>query len=370
MNSTSLQDPPSPWCQFEKIPQFILVSSGIIYAAGFLTILAFLDRFGIREAGSELWKARYIHIGILCVSFPAIVNGTILSLTHLIFHGRHDAARMWQRLLPIGLLVINMELLCFILIMLTRKSVDGTMIVGLTPIEWIIGLTLIGIPTILALGRLLEKLVKNASADTSADLPHTLTVSLRWILVLVVAGFDFWYFYEFKSNLDATSPWLALVYIGFCLLLGVVISTVSIYNKRLKTEGRRRAVLILVASIIGPFCYLIILTFSFGVYQYIPATRGGGDYTVSPKVVFLLKDGHRPEGGERKYFADDQALVTKPLIIIEETSWALYTADPDEAGGPSNWKNIGGEKPQLFIINKSEINRMVAQSRSSINSQK
>lgn len=370
MDTTPHHESPSLYSQIERIPQFVLVATGVIYAAGFLTILAFLDRFGIREAGSELWKARYIHIGILCVSFPAIVNGTILSLTHLIFHGRHDTARMWQRLLPIGLLVVNMEILCFILIMFTRKSVDGTIIVGLNPIEWIIALTLIGVPVILALGRLLEKLVKNDASETTADLPHTITVSLRWILVLVVAGFDFWYYYEFKNNLDDSSPWLALVYIGFCLLLGVVISTVSIYNKRLKTEGRRRAVLILVGSIIGPFCYLIILTFSYGVYQYIPATRGGGDYTVSPTVVFQLNNGFQPTTNEKQYFADTEGRITKPLIIVEETSWALYTANPEEAGGPSNWKDIGGEKPQLFIINKSEINRMVAQSRTSIDPHK
>jgi hypothetical protein len=56
----------------ELLPQYIFAGTGVVYAAGFLIVLAFLDRFGIREAGSDFWKARYMHIGILCLAFPLI----------------------------------------------------------------------------------------------------------------------------------------------------------------------------------------------------------------------------------------------------------------------------------------------------------
>ncbi|HEX7722432.1 MAG TPA: hypothetical protein VF397_09750 [Pyrinomonadaceae bacterium] len=99
----------------ELIPQYILTAIGVIYAAGFLVMLSFLDRFGIRDPGNR--KIRYIHIGILCLAFPIILNGTIFALSHLILHGKFQTNMMWQRLLPIGLLVINLEAVCFILIM-------------------------------------------------------------------------------------------------------------------------------------------------------------------------------------------------------------------------------------------------------------
>src|SRR6266404_1308018 len=38
----------------ELIPQYILTVIGVIYAAGFLVMLSFLDRFGIRDPGNRL----------------------------------------------------------------------------------------------------------------------------------------------------------------------------------------------------------------------------------------------------------------------------------------------------------------------------
>jgi hypothetical protein len=349
----------------ELIPQYVLAATGIIYAAGFLVILAFLDRFGIREPGSDFWRARYIHIGILCVAFPLILNGTILSLTHLVFHGKFQQNMMWQRLLPIGLLIINLEVACFMLITLTRRAPGSTEIVGISPLQWIILLTLVGIPVILGFERILEKyLVKVPSTETELiSMPHTLTVSLRWILTVAVACFDVWYFLEFRRSVGAASPWLALTYVGFSLLLGIMISTVTTYEKRQMTEGRRKAILVLACSIIGPFFYLVILSFSYGIYQNIPSTRGGGDYTEAPKVTLAFKNTQTVSQYDQRYFQKDNPTVTIPLIVIEEASWGIYLADPDEAGGPNEWKLIGGRKPQILVVNKTEIARIHSESR-------
>ncbi|HZS45849.1 MAG TPA: hypothetical protein VFC63_12155 [Blastocatellia bacterium] len=350
---------------FDRLPQYILAATGIIYAAGFLVVIAFLDRFGIREPGSDFWKTKYIHIGILCVSFPVILNGTIYSLSHLIFHGKFQKPLMWQRLLPIGLLGINLEIVCFILLMLTRRVPGSTEIVGIAPLQWIIGVTLIGIPLILGFERILERYSgKVPPSDTElATLPQTFTVILRWILTVIVAGLDVWYFLDFRYSVGLASPWLALVYIAFCLVLGVTISTVAIYEKRQVTEGRRRAIWVLALSIIGPFFYFVILSFAYGVYQNIPSTRNGGDYTEAPKVTLVLKSNQFITQSDQKFFQKDNPNITVPLIVIEEASWGIYCADPTEAGGPNEWKLIGGRKPQILIINKSEIARIQSESR-------
>ena len=141
----------------ELLPQWILVGTGVVYAAGFLVVLAFLDRFGIREAGSDFWKSRYIHIGMLCLAFPLILNGTILSLVYLVFRGKFPKSVMLQRLLPIGLLVINLEIVCFILIMITNRKPGGGSIAGLTPLLWIVVATLLGVPILLLIERIIEK---------------------------------------------------------------------------------------------------------------------------------------------------------------------------------------------------------------------
>jgi hypothetical protein len=349
----------------ELLPQYVVAGSAIIYAAGFLVVLAFLDRFGIRDAGAEMWKAKYIHVGILCLAFPFIVNGTILSLIHLIFHGKFNQSIMWQRLLPVGLLVINLEIACFVLIMLTDRQPGGQAIAGLMPLQWILVITLIGIPAVLGIERLVERIQgKTPQSDADISAPSlTFIVSARWLLMVIVGGLDVWYVVSFNGTVKAASPWLGLMYVAFSLLLGSMVSTLALYGRRQLHEGRKRAITVLAVSIILPFCYLVVLAFSYGVYQNIPATRGGGNFTASPRVIITFKDPQKPSQLDMKYFATNNVQVTVPLILIEETSWGLFLADPNEGGGPAEWMYIGGRKPQIFVVNKSEVARLLSESR-------
>lgn len=349
----------------ELLPQWILAGTGVIYAAGFLVVLAFLDRFGIREAGSDFWKARYIHIGILCLAFPLILNGTILSLVHLVFNGKFNKSTMWQRLMPIGLLVINLELVAFMMIMLTNRTPGGNSIAGLTPIQWILASTLLGVPILLLLERIIEKVAGKVPAADSELSPVTqsFSVSARWVLTMIVACLDVWYFIEFKSTVNGVQPALALTYVAFSVLLGVMVSTVAVYERRQPQESRRKAIAVLAASIIGPFFYLVVLAFSYGVFQNIPATRGGGDFTMSPRVVLTMKSNPPTSPIDGKYFDKSTPQITIPLILIEETTWAFYLADPQDAGGPTEWKSIGGRKPEILILNKAEVAKLHSESR-------
>lgn len=350
----------------DMLPSYILAATGVIFATGFLVILAFLDRFGIREAGADFWKARYIHIGILCLAFPLILNGTILSLKHLIFHGKFNVSCMWQRLLPVGLLVINLEIACFIMVTLTNRSGPTGSIAGWTPMRLILITTIAGLAFILALERIVEK-ITGRKPESDADLSsasQTLSVSLRWILMLVVVGLDVWLMLDFRDVVTGCSPLLVTTYIVFSMILGLMISTIMAYEKRQEMhEGRKRAIAVLAASIIGPFFYLVILSFSYGVYQNIPSTRGGGDYTAAPKVVVTFKSAQIATHDDAHYFEPIERKTTIPLVVIEETGWAYFLADPNEAGGPAEWKQIGGRKPQILIVNKSEVTKIHSESR-------
>ena len=59
------------------IPFWFLAIVGLIYASGFLVVTTHLDMLGIRDVGSELWKSRYIHIGVLSLGFPIMIVSTV-----------------------------------------------------------------------------------------------------------------------------------------------------------------------------------------------------------------------------------------------------------------------------------------------------
>ncbi|MGO9085753.1 MAG: hypothetical protein ACLQBK_11040 [Candidatus Sulfotelmatobacter sp.] len=56
----------------EKAPEWFLAVAGLIYATGFLVVFTFFARLGIREAGTEFFKVKYVHVGILCLIIPAL----------------------------------------------------------------------------------------------------------------------------------------------------------------------------------------------------------------------------------------------------------------------------------------------------------
>ena len=353
---------------FELLPQYVLVIAGLIYAAGFLVVLSFLDRFGLREDGAEFWKLRYMHIGILCLGPPLILNGTILSLVYLVIHGKFNTSIMWQREIPIFLLVTNFVIALFFMVMFTSQGPNSESISGLAPLLWIIGITLGGIIIQLIIERIIERVAGKVPANSGelSSASEAFTVSGRWFLVVVIVGLDVWFITSLQNTLTKIQPALALVYVAISILLGVLVSTAAVYQQRQANEGRKRAILVLSFSAIGPLLYFIVLAFSYGVFQNIPATRGGGDYTDSPNIVVMFKEPQTMPTNQTGYFESGSKSVTIPLVLIEENSWAFYLANPADAGGPAEWKQIGGRKPDIFIVNKAEVGSVASASRVSV----
>ncbi len=60
-------------------PQWFAIIAALIYATGFLIEFTFFESLGVRGAASDIFKARYIHIGILFLQFPASIVALTLS---------------------------------------------------------------------------------------------------------------------------------------------------------------------------------------------------------------------------------------------------------------------------------------------------
>jgi len=83
----------------------------------------------------------------------------------------------------------------------------------------------------------------------------------------------------------------------------------------------------------------MLVPFSHSVFLYIPATRGGGDYTTSAGVTIDLKHQSVPSGPG----------ATKEMVLIEETSTGVYVANPDDAGGPKEWRKCRINRPDVHF---------------------
>lgn len=371
-NSLKLSIESPPPSLVVVLPQYFIAFVALLYATGFLAIMAFFDRFGIRESGAVLWRARYIHIGILVLAVPVILNGTIYSLLYLMNHPRADLdqRQMRQRLWPILILIVNIELICMILYMVTRGGQAGTPVIGLLSAQWILGITLIGLPIVLALDRFavgfVTRFVKENKKDESLLYIHKVNTSLRWLLVPIVFILDIQLVIDFSKHLMLTSIWLVAVYCVFGLIIGILLRTVTLYSKRPTDKGNILAYYAIFSCILLPLYYLLILTFAYAVFPLIPAARGGGDFTVSPHVVIHLRDDTEITPILGAILDSSDKSRTIPMILLQETSEGIYTADPNDAGGPYQWRMLKGEKPRLLFLTYDSIVGMEFESRSAV----
>jgi hypothetical protein len=361
---------------FSVIPKWFLVILGVVYASGYFVVLTHLDTFGISASSAEFWRGKYIHIGILCVALPLIVNGTIYPFL-FIYRSRFkrikkDNPAEYQRLvprlrriLPVMILYLNFEGIFYIFVMFTRPATrEPHSPIGMGSLLAVLIATLCMF-IITGFEELHRRIVQ--WVEKRLEVPwfwpeswDKVTVVLRWLLVLVVLCLDVRFLLQYDVLLLELLEYHwhgLLIYASLVWALGFFLW--KMYRFINKPIGRsqtrllrkeRIAAWILVGCIMSPLCYLMLVPFSHSVFLYIPATRGGGDYTVSPQVSIDLKQRSAP---------DTAATKTKAMVLIEETSTGIYVADPDDAGGPKEWRKSRSKRPNVHFYGYDSISHLL-----------
>ena len=141
----------------------------------------------------------------------------------------------------------------------------------------------------------------------------------------------------------------------FSVLVFAIAHRLSTWSRRMPDANARIAWWAAGACLIAATYYLSIVSFAYHVYPYIPADKGGGDYTEATLVTIHFHGDAvvplemlAPGGG-----ASTDSKQSKPVIIIEETPTSVYIADPTDAGGPYSWRR--GSTPTILQITRSDI---------------
>ena len=95
--------------KLEITAKLFAIGAIVIYATGFLVLSIFLDRFGVREAGVEFLKVKYVQVGLLCVSFPF---GILVPLFLFFYVRDHPSTKIQMpRIAIFG--IMNSLLVCY-----------------------------------------------------------------------------------------------------------------------------------------------------------------------------------------------------------------------------------------------------------------
>lgn len=362
--------------------ELFLLIVGVLYATGFLTAFTFLQRFGVREAGTEFLKLKYIYVGILYFLFPATIMlplGALWSLRRQSKRHTRDITswkagkksgapigRGRSALAPVPvsfatvLLLLNMALVFYVLICFAPVTLINDR-------PWVVAA--VSVPTII--GVLLFRFFEAKRLRWRLSRAGILRRPLRWILRISRQQRR-----RFRSR-ELTKKWRVVIWwrrIGggrtvlFLAMLALVdypavrpiwgdlklmfwgdsqtvlwtydgfrvtppIGGFNYYlfvflyclvgqrvRKRIRQyDGEDRARYLVAGGGIWVSLFIIsVLVFALRVYPFIPALKGGGDYRKTAASLVLKQE------------AGVEFVPPQSVVIIEETDSSLFLAIPIE----------------------------------------
>lgn len=319
----------------EHLPTFSLMFSGMIYATGFLIIFIFHDGYRLRGIDSEFFKAKFFHVGIM---FTALLLNVVLPVGSTLAYFRYRNSQPKWVINPLGISAFSLMALNFLVVlffappgMFRHWSIQ----VGL--------LTAILVPVGLGL---YFKRMRLRGQPIPGRTRIVVFVNLALVMSLVCI------LNPFYPNLVPMIWPAGLWFVLFGILLSLVGFLLVTLGDETRERHEQRTRMLFCAAVFGMLYFLEINVFALGIYHYIPAAKGGGDFSEGRVVLRIEKESAMVLPPDLIAARRGSVFVTRPLVLIETTATAVFVADPATNGGPVMWREGMRRRPSVFEISR------------------
>lgn len=335
--------------RLERLSKWMVFAAAVCYASGLLVVYTFQGTFQARDHVTDFLRLKYIYVGILCWLFPV---GILLPLGAFYELNRgmkkNKICRPWLDVGVSFFLSQFVPMVIYTMVEFARPSNTVSL--------WWVALSM----TTAFLGFWWADYFKTETQRKI--LRYTASISIPLLFVWAGGSFTWWV-------LSTVVVKGGYIYIIFVLCAISVFPRTRHWAKQRPDHVTRsswnkvtRHAWIIASTLSGLLFYLAVLAYASWVYPYVPATRGGGDYSVLRDARILLKDEGELSAPHVTPVTRKEALEGKLFKIIDETEDSLFVAAVDSHGGPSNWRqspyDTGGVQhvPEIIEIPKSQIN--------------
>lgn len=357
---------------WRTVPYWFAALAGFVYGTGFLVDFTFLTAMGVKDPMTEVLKARHIYVGLLALQFPVGLCIVVLGFIRLKRRASLKSSVANVTMTAYVPSILTVMLLLFTFYMLIAFSRTGSSYVEhQIAVAVLFSLAILG----LIIARGIEDFVKEARAKRpvldeflkSITLPVNPLVVIRWIVFLIVLVLAVYIFGSLWSTLAEMLKEGAYIYVGLIAMIVVILWRVDKRFDEYAKAGLGITMIAITSALCLAFSYFAILVFAARIYPYIPAGRGGGDYTTEINTPSVLVFDSKFKDVFPAELIDESAqrLQSKPLFILRDTADNVIVAVPikenKEKGikenGPFQWRKLGKDnKPQaLFGIKREEI---------------
>jgi hypothetical protein len=339
----------------EKLPQWFIPIIGFIYATGFLLVITFFDQFGLRESSGDFFKIKYLHVGILFWLLPLILMAPLYS-AYLMSCFRKDNENnagngSYTLNTPTVLLSVNLLFVFYIFAVFAPQGYISKheLIIPIMFTVTIVGITFIRM--------IIQKLA------IAWGLTHRHSDDFqryaKWGLLLFIVVFLDWYALYDTLDFIWEVFWSGKYVFLFFLTAVIIAERTRDRIQQMKDWRQQYALQVIAVCLIIATYYLSVLMFAIRLYPYIPVSKGGGDYVDAPNVMLCFQEVNAkfilPELLSSPHH--NECIKSRPLQIIEESSTSVFVADPDDAGGPKEWRT--GKKPKVYEVRKDKVGSII-----------
>jgi hypothetical protein len=343
------------------VPYYFAAIAGLVYAVGFLVEFTFMNSLGVKDSMTEPFKAKHIYIGCLCLQFPVSVMVIVLLVAKLkrtvAKKGSEEEKKTLSAYLPGTLLLLTLLFAFYLLIGFARPYTFSD---HRDAIAFFFGIAVLGIFSIAELERKVNESGKVRTMETLREWGITSNVWLkaRWALwaislvLLVYIFFDLWgLLWEMFKN-------AGYLYFGVLALAGVWIWRVDARSEDLKATRPEMLMpmAIICVTVVAALMYLAVLFFSARVYCYIPAFKGGGDFTTESPTLFRF-DERFTNSISPDILDVRMPCVSKPLMVLQQSGTAFFVTTTSSTNNPTTWRKLGREfKPRtIYSIRRDAV---------------
>jgi len=345
--------------RLETISRLVVAIGALIYATGFLVVITFLGKMGIRDFG-DIFRAKYIHVGMLYWLIPVLPGGPILAFFAL---KRQQTLRRTKELMRPSSLFLTIQLVIFIYVVVLIARPEFVHLES----HWIAGTllwTVVGMRII------------NAAADRLKERKPRLwkwAAMLRMPHIAVSLGLELICIYPLRQQIFEMF-WRSVITMSVFVVAGMLTwRFISLANYTNDLDEKSHLWVAGSALLCGLYLFSVF-SFAYSIYPFVPAERGGGNYSYTADVLVLLVDttgipsdllynAKRP--GAISYTGIDRTAEdnpkgqevnprTKAVKLIEQTSSWVYIASPDGCKQPAEWK------PHVTALQTAAIKSIVA----------
>ena len=313
---------------------------GLVYASGFLIVFTFLRRYGITNI--EFVEAKYIHVGSFFLMAGIAIIMPFLWMPYWLPFLRKQSLSYPHTTRPT---IWGASMMLTVLF-----SVIAFAPVGFFRLHpWEITLNLFLPALLLVTGLLADKLHIRRITEAQQFFDKSIINFSQWI----IAAIQFFVMVVTVKQLDGL--WKMLHADLSCLFFVVLMLLVFLYGKRLlyrlpqaKSRGQKFNLIFSNGCIMGLFIYFAIWNFACSIYTFIPAFKGGGDFSLEPSIHLVFKPDSLAGIPAQVIAANND----NHLVILEQTDKLVYLADKTAADGAENWWKT---RPPVYEVQMDTI---------------